>query len=221
MILFAIALLAFSVEGTLGFGSTVLVVTLGAQLVPLDTLLPAFIPISMILSISLVRRPIAWRVLGRMAPLLAAGIALGILIGRVADANVLLVAFGVFVTALAAWKLAGRAAVWPRPFLVLGGIVHGLFGTGGPLIVYAARAEIPDKTEFRSTLAVVWLALNAALLASLHTAPSVHSAWMAAALPPGLVVGHWLHHRLDAARFERAVWLLLLVAGAVLAIRHV
>jgi uncharacterized membrane protein YfcA len=221
MILFAIALLAFSVEGTLGFGSTVIMVTLGAQFVALDVLLPAFIPISMALSLALVRRPIAWSVLKRMAPLLAIGIAAGIAIGRFADPSALLVAFGLFVTILATWKLAGRAALWPRPLLILGGVVHGLFGTGGPLIVYAVRTEIPDKTIFRSTLAVVWLALNTALLASMHRLPSIHSAWIAAALLPGLVVGHWLHRRLDATRFERAVWLLLLVAGAVLALRHV
>lgn len=221
MILFAIALLAFAVEGTLGFGATVIVVTLGAQFVPLDVLLPSFVPLSMVLSLCLLRRGIVWPVLARMAPLLAIGIAAGIAIGRIADPRVLLVAFGVFVAVLATWKLAGRAALWPRPLLVLGGIVHGLFGTGGPMIVYAARTEIADKTQFRSTLAVVWLALNAALLASMHRAPSMNSAWMAAAILPGLAAGHWLHRRLDAERFERAVWLLLLVAGAVLAIRHV
>lgn len=221
MILFAIALLAFSVEGTLGFGSTVIMVTLGAQFVALDVLLPAFVPISMLLSLSLLRRNVAWPVLARMAPLLAIGIAAGIAIGRGCDAEALLVAFGTFVTILAIWKLAGRAALWPRPLLLLGGVAHGLFGTGGPLIVYAARAEIPDKTVFRSTLAVVWLALNTTLLASLYRAPTMYSAWMAAAVLPGLVAGNWLHRRLPPERFERAVWLLLLVAGAVLAIRHV
>ena len=60
MALFAIALVAFAVEGTLGFGSTVIAVSIGAQLVPLDELLPAFVPLNIVLSLSLLRRPIAW-----------------------------------------------------------------------------------------------------------------------------------------------------------------
>ena len=100
-------------------------------------------------------------------------------------------------------------------------MAHGLFGTGGPLIVYATRPRIADKTQFRSTLAVVWIVLNTALLASMHRPPSALTLWMGAAIVPGILIGHWLHNRLDARRFERAVSLLLLVAGAVLAIRHV
>ena len=54
-------------------------------------------------------------------------------------------------------------------FLALGGIAHGLFGTGGPMIVYVARRRLADKLAFRSTLAVLWLALNAALLTKFIT----------------------------------------------------
>ena len=236
MALFAIALIAFTVEGTLGFGSTVIAVSLGAQLVPLDALLPAFVPLNIVLSLSLLRRPIAWRELARMAPPLSCGIAAGIALSRVIAAPVLLAAFGCFVAALALWQLVRRAPrgvghgdtetrrrglVWLRPLLVLGGVVHGLFGTGGPLIIVDMRGRIPDKTQFRSSLAIVWVVLNTALLASFHQPPSVLTLWMGAAIVPGILLGNWLHNRLDAQRFERAISLLLLVAGVVLAIRHV
>ncbi len=219
MILFAIALLGFAVEGTLGFGSTLIVVSLGAQLVPLAELLPAFIPVGIVLSLSLVRRDVAWRVLGEMAPLLALGMAAGVALARVVTSDALLVAFGAFVVSLAIWKLVGRTTRLQAPLLVLGGIVHGLFGTGGPLVVYVARTKIADKTAFRSTLAVLWIALNVVLLANVYRAPSVHTLEVALALVPGLAIGTWLHRRLDAGRFERVVWLGLLVAGSVLAAR--
>jgi uncharacterized membrane protein YfcA len=143
----------------------------------------------------------------------------GVLVAQVLDSQLLLVVFGAFVVALAIWQLAGQRAVLPAPLLVAGGIVHGIFGTGGPLIVYVARAKIADKTVFRSTLAVLWIALNVILLASMHRAPSRMTLEMGLAIVPGILIGNYLHRALDAKRFERAVWWLLLVAGALLALR--
>lgn len=39
------------------------------------------------------------------------------------------------------------------------------------------------------------------------------------ALVPALIIGERLHRALDPARFERVVWIVLLVAGLALAIR--
>ena len=110
--------------------------------------------------------------------------------------------------------------------LAAGGLAHGLFGTGGPMIVYVVRRRLPDKRAFRSTLAVLWLVLNAALLASfasqgLYASRSTLEAGgvLAIAFVPGLAIGERVHRKLAPARFERAVWLLLLVAGAALALR--
>ena len=112
---------------------------------------------------------------------------------------------------------------WPTPLLFLGGIVHGLFGTGGPMIVYVTRKKIADKTAFRATLAVLWIALNTILVTNfvvLERYPDPKLALvLAAAIIPGRLVGERLHRALDAQKFERVVWIVLLVAGAALAIR--
>lgn len=220
-----IALVAFTVEGALGFGSTVVAVSLGAQFVPLEVLLPAFVPLNLVISISLLRRPIAWRVLlVEIAPIVALGMAAGLVLSHVLASRALLVAFGCFVVALAAWQLAGRTTRrWSAPLLAVGGVVHGLFGTGGPMIVYVAREKIADKTIFRSTLAVLWIALNTTLIASFTAAGRAPDPLLlvvvGAALIPGRLVGEYIHRALDPQRFERLVWIGLLVAGAVLAVR--
>jgi hypothetical protein len=230
----AVALVAFTTEGAIGFGSTVLAVSLGAQLVPLDVLLPAFVPLNLVLSSYLLARGwrvVAWRVLAtEVAPAVGAGAALGLAAFHLPGRRYLILAFAAFVIALAVLELVrpagrelGRGA--RIALLGLGGVVHGLFGTGGPLIVYVVRRRLPDKLVFRSTLAVLWLALNVALFANfassgLYVAP-VGTAFvaLAVAIVPGLALGDRIHHRLDAAKFERAVWLLLLAAGIALAIR--
>ncbi len=86
--LFAVVALAFAAEALTGFGGTVITVTLGAQLLPLDTLLPLYVPVNLLLSVwitlrdrSYVARPLLLRT---MLPLIGAGMAAGLVIYRLA-----------------------------------------------------------------------------------------------------------------------------------------
>lgn len=235
----AIGLAAFTIEGALGFGATVLTVSLGAQLAPIDVLLPAFVPINVAVSAWLLSRgrgAVAWRLLAReIAPPIAAGTVAGMTLSRVAPHTVAQLAFAGFVTALAVLELrrafgsSAAAAPLPPPvrliLLGIGGVAHGLFATGGPLVIYVLRRGLTDKAAFRATLAVLWLGLNVLVLAHLAESgafttqtPALLGVF-AVALLPGLALGEWLHHRLDAQRFERAVWGLLLVAALALGTR--
>src|SRR5688572_7177748 len=103
--LFGVALVAFGVEGAIGFGATVIAASIGAQLVPLDDLLPAFVPVNMALSAWLVVtgwRAIAWRMLAvEIAPIVALGAAVGLALFHVPAKTALALAFGVFVVGLA------------------------------------------------------------------------------------------------------------------------
>lgn len=230
-----IALSAFATEGAIGFGGTVLAASIGAQVVPLELLLPAFVPLNMLLSTWLLSRgfsAIAWRLLAvEVAPAVGLGAAIGLALFHVPAKEALALAFGVFVVGLAVFQLArpggqGELARWLRyGLLALGGIAHGLFGTGGPMIVYVVRRRLADKRAFRATLAVLWLALNMALLvnfasADLYGRPVAEvGGVLALTIIPGLVIGERVHAKLDAARFERVVWVVLLLAGAALAVR--
>ncbi len=230
-----IALVAFTTEGAIGFGGTVIAASIGAQLVPLDELLPAFVPVNMMLSAWLLIRGaslIQWRFLLReIVPAVAVGAAAGLVLFHVPAKTALALAFGVFVVGLATLQLLRPATgelpnVWRYGLLGLGGIAHGLFGTGGPMIVYVTRRRVDDKSAFRATLAVLWLTLNTALLVNfvsldLYTRDTVDlGAAIAVAVIPGLVIGERIHRALDASRFERVVWVLLLVAGLALAVRN-
>ncbi len=232
--LFVVALVAFTTEGAIGFGGTVLAASIGAQLVPLAVLLPAFVVVNLAVSAWLLVRDqdaIAWRMLAtEVAPPVGAGTAVGLALFHVPGQSWLILGFSVFVIGLAIFQLVrpgtGELARAPRvALLVLGGIAHGLFGTGGPMIVYVMRRRLPDKRAFRATLAVLWIVLNAALVANFASAHlyTAHTIELVIAIGltvvPGLVLGSRIHHRLEPERFERAVWLLLLVAGLALAIR--
>jgi uncharacterized membrane protein YfcA len=215
-----VAVLAFAIEAAIGFGATVFAATLGAYVVPLAQLIPAFVPVNLALSAILAvrgRRVIAWRfLLLELAPPVAAGLVLGLALPGARLQPV----FACFVIALALLQLV-RPHRLPRAariaFLFLGGVAHGLFGTGGPLVVYATRGRLADRSAFRATLAVLWLSLNIALVASFHYSWDIArtSLWIALALPVGLVLGERWHRRLP----ERVVWIVLAAAGLLLLVR--
>lgn len=235
----AIVLLAFVAEAAIGFGSTVITVTLAVLFLPLDVVLPAFVPVNMLLSAYLAirhHRAIAFQLLLRtIAPAVLVGLAIGIGLFRGQSSQALLLAFALFVVALSAVELwraqSSDASTLPLSLpirslmLGLGGVVHGLFGTGGPMIVYALQREGLDKGAFRASLAVVWLTLNSALLVNfasmglLGRGSAVLSLAIAVALIPALFLGGYLHHRLSARRFQLGIFSLLLVAGIALAAR--
>src|SRR6187549_3790329 len=104
-VLGAIALIAFTTEGAIGFGGTVIAASLGAQLVALDELLPAFVPVNMALSLWLLAtgsRAIAWRMLAlEIAPAVALGAAAGLALFHLPAKAALALAFGAFVAGLA------------------------------------------------------------------------------------------------------------------------
>ncbi len=228
-----VALLAFTTEGAIGFGGTVLAASVGAQLVPLEVLLPAFVVVNLVLSTWLLARgrdAIAWRILAReVAPTVGIGAAVGLALFHVPGQRWMILGFSAFVIGLAILQLVRPGTELRRgpriALLALGGIAHGLFGTGGPMIVYVMRRRVPDKRAFRATLAVLWIALNAALVANfasahLYTRGTLELVLaIGLAVVPGLWLGGWIHHKLDPVRFERAVWLVLLAAGLALAIR--
>lgn len=231
----AIVLLAFGIEATTGFGATVIAVALGVHLFPMQALLPRLVPLGLVLSVYLVARHRAHvdrrlLLLGVLPPM-GLGLALGLALFERASSAALQRAFGVFVVVVAArelWRLRrGRdAAERPLPPLANGaallgaGVIHGLFASGGPLLVYALGRRGLAKERFRATLSSIWLALGVALLVAyarqglLDRAALVASAGLVPVLAPAILAGEWAHGRLDELRFRRFVFALLLAAGA-------
>lgn len=142
--------------------------------------------------------------------------------------------FGVFVLAVAlreAVRLVRASepprllATPPRGWVFAAGVVHGLFATGGPPLVYAlARVQL-DKGTLRATLAVVWFALNLGLLVAYTAGGAIDARGFAVAggLVPvtaaAVAVGSWAHDRVDARRFRLVVYVVLAATAVALIVR--
>ena len=230
----AFILLAYTLEAITGFGSIVIALSLGALLLPIEQLLPVLVPLNIGMTGYLVWRHRAQidrpLLLGTILPCMLLGTLLGYGLLPHLDAALLKRGFGGLILWFAGrelWRLRHAAALPVRPqwltrLLTLGaGLSHGLFASGGPLLVYGLAGTTLDKARFRATLVSVWFTLN-----SLLTAAFLLDGRLQPALPqvlayaPLLLVGLWLgehlHRRFDERHFRIAIYALLLVTGTLL-----
>ncbi len=238
----AIVFVAYGAQTIAGFGSMIIGLTLGAMIRPIPELLPIYVPLSLVNTGAVAirgRRDVAWPLLlRRIMPLMAVGMAGGyVLSTRVAGEGLTRV-FGGMVIILAARELwialkpkggaDGRGPMsLPKSVSALlgAGVLHGMWATGGPLLVYAVGRSGLNKSEFRATLMMVFFVLNIFLTAGYAADQRISQAdlYAAAMLVAPLLVaqslGEWLHHRIDAERFQLFVYTLLVAAGVLLIVR--
>ncbi len=121
----------------------------------------------------------------------------------------------------------GRAASTSSPspsplWLVAGGLCHGFFATGGPVLILYIAAAVPDKQRFRCTMAGLWIVLNGSLVTGyalngdLTLATLRRTASLAPALVVGVLVGEAVHRRISQETFKILIYVLLLIAGGLL-----
>ncbi len=228
-------LLGYTVEAVAGFGGTVIALSLGALVLPIPVLLPILVPLTLVMTGYLTARHwrrIHWPTLLRLIlPLMAVGMVAGTILRPELSADMLKPLYGALIVIFAGrelWRLWRQANAPSRhpPLLTsalmfVAGVIHGLFASGGPMLVYALAGTELDKAQLRSTLIAVWLVLNGLLtlvfLADGSLIPALPR--LPAYLPAvvmGVVVGEWLHHRIDERRFRQVVFTLLALTGAVL-----
>lgn len=234
--LVALLVLGSYTVGTLsGFGSNVLVITLASHFVPVHELLPVLIPLNVALNAWLVARHHRaidrTLLLRRVAPLMAPGVALGLLVLFHGSDTLLKTLLGAFVLAVGVLELTrhfrrSASPPLPRPasmaLLATAGVFQGLFASGGPLVVWVVSREVADKGTFRATLAALWLLLNSAILVTYAAGGLLDAGSMrttAVLLLPfaaGIVIGERLHDRIDQRTFRLVVFTLLALGGAAL-----
>lgn len=226
-------LLAYTVEAVTGFGSIVIALSLGALLMPVPELLPILVSLNILMTgwlTSRLYRNIDFSLLlRRIIPLMLMGTALGYLLLPWLSERWLKPLFGMLILWFSArelWRLHHGGLVqhpkWLTPPLMFSaGITHGLFASGGPLLVYALAGTSLDKARFRATLIAVWFMLNSSLTLAFWLDGRLQSALptvllLAPLLPLGVWIGGKLHHQIDEGLFRKLVYCLLVITGIIL-----
>lgn len=224
-----------ALEAITGFGCTVLALPFITALFGLKEGVMTLTILAWLLAIYIVatkRKDIAWRQFGVIVAFVIAGLPIGMYLFRHVDpaplkkvlAAFIILASSLQLLAFAAPKLAGRKLPRPLGFalLFLGGIVHGMFSSGGPLVVLYASQALPEKGKFRATLCLLWATLNSIIIgsyiasSSIHAADAERTAWMLPFLALGIVAGEWAHKKVKAEAFKLIVFSMLLVTGVIM-----
>ena len=234
-----VVFITHGLEAITGFGCTVMAMPFVSLLVGLPKAKFLLAILAWVLALYFVVtkfKKIVWKEFGIILAFVGLGMPLGMSAFVLLDKVVLTKVLAVFILLTSGFQLwkrliqkpAADAKSLPKPvywaLLFVGGIVHGAFATGGPLVVLYASKALPDKGNFRSTLTLLWATLNSVLMVQfatqgLFTAESMGElGLMAPFLIAGIIAGEIAHHRVDADVFAKIVFAMLFVTGTIMVI---
>ena len=235
----AIVSLGFAVQATVGFGSMLVIVGLAGQLLPIGELVPIGVLLSLVPNSMLTlryRRHVGWRILLLgVLPMMLIGVPAGVVLMAHLPVPTVRGIYGALILAMASRELLrmqrklGPEAPLGRwaagALLLVGGVIHGMFTTSGPMVVTVLGRLGLSKQTFRSTLLALWLSLGLWTAGTLVIAERLDggTVWTALRLLPTLLIGTWLgdrlHRRVDPLQFARWVQVLLVLSGLSLIVR--
>jgi uncharacterized membrane protein YfcA len=236
VLLALIVIMAYTVFGLTGFGSSITAMPLLVQVIPLRMAVPLMLIFDLCSGLLMGlknRRVVDRKELLRLIPFMLAGMTLGVVALVKVPERFLLLVLGIFILAYSAWSLLGKrepkplATAWSAPLGMAGGVFTALFGTGGPIYtIYLAR-RLNDKAVLRATISALIFVTGISRLVLFSSAGFYKQdslLWLAAVLLPcamlGLFLGNRLHSRLPAQRVVQAIWVLLIAGGASLVVRN-
>lgn len=173
LIVFIILFGANLLQAITGFAGTLISMPPTIKLIGVGeakALLNAIAQISSLMIVCTGFKHINWKEFAKMFICMIIGMAAGIKIFEIFPLHQLLILYGIMIIAIAIKKLlfsrtsktaSQNKASLPQWFMLIillaAGIIHGMFVSGGALLVVYAAAVLKDKEEFRATIAMIWL----------------------------------------------------------------
>lgn len=110
-------------------------------------------------------RHINWKEFFKMFVLMAVGMLVGIRIFEIFPMDQLLIFYGIMIIAIALKKLFLHKEInFPQIIMMFvifaAGLIHGMFVSGGALLVIYATSVLKEKEEFRATIALIWVTIG-------------------------------------------------------------
>lgn len=248
IVFFLVILLANIIQGITGFAGTILAMPPSLMLVGYSVAKPVLNVLGLLSGIYVFvghREHVSWKEVKKIVAVMAVSILLGILIKGLFEGKeqLLYKLLGIFVILLsiqgglslrrkgadenAESRGAEQAADSPFSYviLVLAGIVHGIFVSGGPLLISYLTKKIKDKVSFRATISTVWIFLNTLIMlddirAGFWTGGLLITQLIS--LPflfAGMYIGSRLYVRMSQRFFMILTYILLFISGISLLVK--
>lgn len=232
---FTVLVLAYAVYVLFGFGSGLIAVALMASFMPeikdvVVMLLLLGLPVELFV-VSKSWRQVNWKGVAVICIGVVCGVPLGGRILQHGEPTVVLTFLGLFLVLAGLGFLFIKAKsgfswpVWSGPPVgLLAGLLGGLFGTGGPPLIFYYRLAGVEKAVFRGSLMGIFLVtglirLPDYALEGLITQPRLLGALaLAPAALLGAFIGNKVHFELSEQRFKQIVSVGLCAIGLLLLI---
>lgn len=171
------------------------------------------------------RKSVQKKILAKILVFMAVGMGAGTLIFKYAKTEILLYLYGIMIIVIAIVKLFKKSETKELSeamsviILLTAGVIHGMFVSGGALLVVYAACVLKDKDEFRATVASVWVFLNTLMLFSQAVSGMFDKDTVlmcALSLVPafaGVWLGNRLHHKISGEGFMKLTYILLFISG--------
>ncbi|WP_412477907.1 sulfite exporter TauE/SafE family protein [Azonexus sp. IMCC34839] len=226
---------AYTVFTLVGFGSALIASAPLAQVMPVAQVIPLLALLDCggsSLRAGRAWRAVAWSALAKLAPGMALGQLLGVYVLSRLPLAWMALALGGFVVVLGIRGLLGRMnapkegrlGAWG--YALFGGVLGGLFGSGGFMYAAWLERQLPEREVFRATQAVL-IALSTTWRIALCAGLGLLDAallWQALAMLPAMLAGIWLGQHIDVKlsrdQLFRILNALLVVSGVSLIVRH-
>lgn len=166
----------------------------------------------------------------RIVVFMLVGMAIGIHLYNVVNPHILVPLYGAIIVGVALKNLIFKqsASVLPNwiaiPVLLGAGIIHGMFASGGALLVVYLVATFRDKDSFRANVASVWTILNLVLMFNDYQKGLYNTEFfelLALGVVPlviAIYLGNKIHDMINQKMFNRVTYCLLLAAGSMILI---
>lgn len=160
--------------------------------------------------------------LGRIILFMLIGMAVGIYLYNIVDARILVPVYGLLIVGVALKNLLLKPSGASLPVLLGAGIIHGMFASGGALLVVYLASAFRDKNAFRANVASVWTVLNLVLMFTDYE-KGLYNTEFFELLGIGVIplviavyLGNKIHSMINQQMFNRLTYGLLLAAGSMI-----
>ena len=230
-----VVFITHTLEAVTGFGCAVLAMPFVTALLGIRVGVMVITVLAWILALyfAVVKfRDIDWKQYLIITAFMLLGLPIGMYLFRMIDSTSLKMVLAIFILAVSAYQLyrlgtnketkaplKTKAALPYYLLLIGGGIIHGIFSSGGPLVVLYASRQLQDKGKFRATLCLLWTTLNTIIIATYliegsYTAPIAKTTVL---LVPfvlaGIVAGEKIHDKVNERTFSLIVFGMLFLTA--------
>ena len=167
LIVFLILFGANLLQAITGFAGTLISMPPTIKLIGADeakALLNSIAQISSLMIVCTGFKHINWKEFGKIFVCMIIGMTVGVWIYSHFPLKQLLVAYGIMIIVIAFKKIISKNETkkeLPQWFMICillaAGMIHGMFVSGGALLVVYATLVLKDKEEFRATVALIWV----------------------------------------------------------------